>query len=63
MRSSVVRNFRTTATDGKDCEVAHYKLEAVLAVGFRVKSLQGAQFRQWANTKLKEYLRQRIPHE
>lgn len=54
--SSVVRNFRTTATDGKDYEVAHYNLEAVLAVGFRVKSLRGTQFRQWANTKLKEYL-------
>jgi hypothetical protein len=36
--------------------VAHYNLEAVLAVGFRVKSPQGTQFRQWANTKLKEYL-------
>jgi hypothetical protein len=36
--------------------VAHYNLEAVLAVGFRVKSLRGTQFRQWANTKLKEYL-------
>jgi len=54
--SSVVRNFRTTATDGKGYEVAHYNLEAVLAVGFRVKSPRGTQFRQWANTKLKEYL-------
>lgn len=54
--SSVVRNFRTTATDGKGYEVAHYNLEAVLAVGFRVKSPQGTQFRQWANTNLKEYL-------
>jgi hypothetical protein len=44
--SSVVRNFRTTATDGKDYEVAHYNLEAVLAVGFRVKSLWGTQFWQ-----------------
>jgi hypothetical protein len=54
--SSVVRNFRTTATDGKGYEVAHYNLEAVLAVGFRVKSPRGTQFRMWANTKLKEYL-------
>ena len=54
--SSVVRNFRTTATDGKGYEVAHYNLEAVLAVGFRVKSPRGTQFRQWANTNLKEYL-------
>lgn len=54
--SSVVRDFRTTAADGKNYEVAHYNLEAVLAVGFRVKSPRGTQFRQWANTQLKEYL-------
>lgn len=54
--SSVVRNFRTTATDGKSYDVAHYNLEAILAVGFRVKSPRGTQFRQWANTQLKEYL-------
>jgi hypothetical protein len=54
--SSVVRNFRTTAADGKTYEVAHYNLEAILAVGFRVKSPRGTQFRQWANTRLKEYL-------
>ncbi|GAB1483362.1 virulence RhuM family protein [Treponema sp.] len=54
--SSVVRNFRTTATDGKVYEVAHYNLEAVLAVGFRVKSPRGTQFRKWANTQLREFL-------
>lgn len=54
--SAVVRNFRTTAADGKNYEVAHYNLEAVLAVGFRVKSPRGTQFRQWANTQLREYL-------
>lgn len=54
--SSVVRKFRTTASDGKNYEVVHYNLEAVLAVGFRVKSPRGTQFRQWANTQLKEYL-------
>jgi hypothetical protein len=53
---SVVRNFRTTAADGKDYEVAHYNLEAVLAVGFRVKSPRGTQFRRWANTQLKELI-------
>jgi hypothetical protein len=53
---SVVRNFRTTAADGKTYEVAHYNLEAILAVGFRVKSVRGTQFRRWANTRLKEYL-------
>ncbi len=53
---SVVRNFRTTASDGKEYSVQHYNLEAILAVGFRVKSPRGTQFRRWANTRLQEYL-------
>jgi len=53
---SVVRNFRTTAVDGKAYDVQHYNLEAILAVGFRVKSPRGTQFRRWANTRLQEYL-------
>lgn len=53
---SVVRNFRTTAADGKSYEVQFYNLEAILAVGFRVKSPRGTQFRKWANTRLQEYL-------
>lgn len=54
--AAVVRNFRTTATDGKNYDVAHYNLEAILAVGFRVKSPRGTQFRRWANTQLKEFI-------
>jgi hypothetical protein len=53
---SVVRNFRTTAADGKSYDVAHYNLEAILAVGFRVKSPRGTQFRRWANTQLREFI-------
>lgn len=53
---SVVRNFRTTAEDGKTYEVQHYNLEAILAVGFRVRSPRGTQFRRWANSRLQEYL-------
>lgn len=53
---SVVRFFRTTAADGKQYEVAHYNLEMVLALGFRVRSPVGVRFRQWANDKLKEYI-------
>ena len=53
---SVVRNFRTTAADGKDYDVQYYNLEAILAVGFRVKSPRGTQFRKWANTRLREFL-------
>jgi len=54
--NSVVRNFRTTAADGKSYQVQHYSLEAILAVGFRIKSPRGTQFRRWANTRLQEYL-------
>ena len=53
---SVVRNFRTTAADDKSYDVAHYNLEAILAVGFRVKSPRGTQFRRWANTQLRELI-------
>lgn len=53
---SVIRNFRITATDGKDYDVNHYNLDAIIAVGYRVKSHRGTQFRIWANQVLKEYL-------
>lgn len=55
-KNSVVRNFRTTAKDGKSYNVNYYNLEMIIAVGFRVKSSQGTKFRIWANEKLKEYL-------
>ena len=53
---SVCRNFRRTAKDSKDYSVLHYNLDMILAVGFRVRSSRGVQFRRWANTVLKEYL-------
>jgi hypothetical protein len=53
---SVVRLFRTTAADGKQYVVAHYNLDMILALGFRVRSPVGARFRRWANDTLKEYL-------
>ncbi len=53
---SVVRLFRTTATDGKIYEVSHYNLDMVLALGFRVRSPMAVRFRQWAADKLKEYI-------
>ena len=53
---SVIRNFRITATDGKEYDVNHYNLDAIIAVGYRVKSHRGTQFRIWANQVLKEYL-------
>lgn len=54
--NSVVRNFRTTAEDGKNYNVAFYNLDMILAVGYRVRSHIGLKFRQWATDVLKEYL-------
>lgn len=54
--NSVVRNFRTTASDGKSYEVNYYNLDVIISVGYRVKSQQGTQFRIWATQRLKEYI-------
>jgi hypothetical protein len=54
--SSVIRKFRITASDGKSYETLHYNLDVVIAVGYRVKSARGTQFRQWATARLSEYL-------
>ena len=53
---SVVKEYLTTAADGKSYRVVHYNLDVIISVGYRVKSLHGTQFRIWANTVLKEYL-------
>ena len=45
---SVVRNFRTTASDGKEYDTNYYNLDVIISVGYRVKSHQGTQFRIWA---------------
>ena len=55
--NSVVNYYLTTAADGKPYQVKFYSLEMILAVGFRVRSIRGVQFRQWANRNLAEYLR------
>lgn len=54
--NSVVRNFRTTASDGKEYNTNFYNLDVIISVGYRVKSLQGTQFRIWATERLKEYI-------
>ena len=54
---SVVNHWLTTAADGKSYRVAHYNLDAILAVGYRVRSPRGVQFRRWASTVLAEYLK------
>lgn len=53
---SVVRKFRTTASDGKIYETNFYNLDVIISVGYRVKSQQGTQFRIWATQRLKEYI-------
>ena len=55
-KDSVVKKFFTTASDGKNYEVTFYSLEMILAIGFRVRSKRGIQFRQWANQHLKEFM-------
>lgn len=55
-QNSVVRKFRTTAADGKNYAINHYNLDVIISVGYRVKSVQGTQFRIWATQRLKEYI-------
>ena len=55
--NSVIKDYLTTASDGKNYTVKFYSLEMIMAVGFRVRSVRGVQFRQWANRHLTEYLR------
>lgn len=54
--SSVVKESLTTANDGKRYRTKYYNLDVIISVGYRVKSIRGTQFRQWANKILKDYL-------
>lgn len=54
--NSVVKDYLTTASDGKEYSITFYSLEMILAIGFRVRSKRGVQFRKWANRNLKEYM-------
>ena len=53
---SVVRKFRTTATDGKSYLTTYYNLDMIIALGYRVRSIIATRFRQWATIRLKEYI-------
>lgn len=55
-QNSVIKEYLTTAADGKNYNVTFYSLEMILAIGFRVRSKRGTQFRIWANRNLKEYM-------
>ena len=54
--SSVVKEYLTTAADGKSYNIIFYSLEMIIAVGYRVRGVRGTQFRQWATKHLSEYL-------
>ena len=53
---AVSKDFLLTAADGKNYKTKHYNLDVIISVGYRVKSKQGTQFRQWATRTLREYL-------
>lgn len=55
-KPSVVKESLTTALDGKKYKTQFYNLDVIISVGYRVKSKQGTQFRQWATQRLKDYL-------
>lgn len=55
-KDAVVKEYLTTAADGKSYPTLHFALEMILAVGYRVRSSRGTQFRQWATATLSEYL-------
>ena len=53
---SVVKDSLTTAPDGKKYKTKYYNLDIIISVGYRVKSVRGTQFRQWATQRIKDYL-------
>jgi len=57
-KNSVVANFATTASDGKEYRVDYYNLDVIISVGYRVKSQRGVEFRKWANSVLRQYIMQ-----
>lgn len=52
---SVIKQYLTTAADGKNYNTKHYSLQAIIAVGFKIKNERAVQFRKWANKIVKDY--------
>ena len=63
MRCSVVKDYLTTASDGKSYKTSFYNLDVIISVGYRIKSKRGTQFRIWANRILREYLLKNVKVE
>jgi hypothetical protein len=53
--SAVIKQYLTTAADGKNYQVNHYSLQAIIAVGFKIENERAVQFRKWANQIVKDY--------
>lgn len=53
--ASVIKHYLTTAADGKNYQVKHYNLQAIIAVGFKIENERAVQFRKWANQIIKDY--------
>jgi hypothetical protein len=55
-KNAVIRNFRITASDGKNYNTQFYNLDTIIAVGYRVNSLEATRFRIWATKTLREFI-------
>jgi hypothetical protein len=55
-KDSVIRNFRITAADGKNYNTQFYNLDAIIAVGYRVNSIEATRFRIWSTKTLREFI-------
>lgn len=55
-RNSVIKEFLTTAKDGKTYKTKYYNLDVIISVGYRVKSKRGVEFRKWATDVLRRYI-------
>jgi len=53
--AAVIKQYLTTAVDGKNYQVKHYNLQAIIAVGFKIENERAVQFRKWANQIVKDY--------
>jgi len=56
IQNSVVKDYLTTAADSKNYSTKYYNLDVIISIGYRVRSMRGTQFRQWATAILHEYM-------